>query len=253
MRKKALKKTSLLSREVNKIPTSLDEIKLSGDEISDSITVAGLISAGKETLIKKFPGVGWIWDWVEKAKDKAREEKMDILFTRYARKFNSIDEASAQLHTILETRGGQSLFTKLIQILDDGINDEEWVGLLANVLEDLSDIKFTQQFEVYAYSLAQMSRLSPQAIILLSKYEKWKSIHIQNTTTTSQQTLSGDWDSQVSSFFAREVGITDTDYKLRIAHSFRELEKEGLVSVQGHSLVLDSVGMNIYKIITRGN
>jgi hypothetical protein len=98
------------------------------------------------------------------------------------------------------------------------------------------------------YTLSQIDRLSPQALILISKYDVWREVNIQGTTTTSGFTM-GDWAPQVTRFLTTKMGGTNLHAGGRINHSFRELESTGMLALTGHQLKLTAFGLEIYRII----
>ena len=66
----------------------------------------------------------------------------------------------------------------------------------------------------------------------------------------SNQTIVGDWDSQAANFFAKNLG-TDESIRIRIGHSFRELEGLGMIYITpSKGLGCTSVGAELQKLIS---
>jgi len=204
----------------------LDKIALSKDKYAEIIG-----KAGSKTLARKLPIYGTLLEAVESFNQGVREEKLSILLQGFEKRFESSEEALRQFQKLFQSRAGVIIFEKIIHILDDGAEDKEWIDLLSNVLKNILNNEVEKQFEAQSYILAQISRLSPQALIVLSKKEKWHSYKFTGSTTTSKQTIVGDWDTQIAKFFASATSITDKSITSRIAHTFRELESIGMVSI----------------------
>lgn len=236
----------IAKKDNDAVPASLDDMKVSKGELAKAS-----VSAAAKELAKQIPVLDFFLNVADATSDIIRERKMEVLFRRYAAKFASHDQALERLAVVTGTRGGQALFSKVVQIVDEGTMDEEWLGLLANILDGVTDEGFAQQFDLYSFVLAQVQKLSPQALIVLSKYEHWKTVSIDSTSTTSGQTLSGDWDMRAANFLARQLTITDNAKILRMAHSFSELQKEGMVVLDGHNLKITLIGGEIYRLIMR--
>jgi hypothetical protein len=238
-------KRSLPNKHTKTEESYLDKVELNSKEVKDI-----LIAASSGTAIEFLPGIRSILSWVDKVNRAEHERKVEKLFKEYASRVGDGERAVKELQTLTKTPGGQTLFRKIIQIVDNGVGDDEWIKLLADVLRSLCDVSIERYFDLTAYAISQIDRLSPQSLIILSKFDYWKTCHVQGTTTTSGETLSGDWDQQVAGHLARGLGITDSGQILRIKHSFKELERAGMIVPRGHVISPTTMGHDIYKIIT---
>ena len=117
-------------------------------------------------------------------------------------------------------------------------------------LKKVSETEFEQYFDAQMFIMSQIDRLSPQALILISEYDIWKQADIQDTTTTSNQTM-GDWIPQATKFVNQKKGIDNLGVGARINHSFRELESTGMIDLKGHQLKLTAIGLEINRAITK--
>lgn len=215
-------------------------------------TVGILAKATSETIISSIPVLNKLFEWTERIDQASREEKLKALlieYIEYTVHFESLNDAVAGLKLLTSTRGGQTLFRKIIQIIDKGTEDIEWIRLLAMVLQRISETEFEKYFDAQMFILSQIDRLTPQALIILSKYDIWKKVNIQNTTTTSGKTVSGDWVSQATMFMRRYLNIKDLETGARVNHSFCELESSGMIELSGHQLKLTAVGIEIYRTL----
>lgn len=225
----------------------VNQVDLPDDKIGEVLSKAGgKIIADNIPIFNKFFGA------IEKVNSEIREEKLKILLSSFQSHFDSIDEAFAQFSKIFKNRAGIILFQKIIHILDQGDADEEWIDLLGNVLNSITADEVEKHFEEKSYILSQIARLSPQALLILSKGDNWGSVKFTGSTTMSNQTIVGDWDSQAAIFFASQVNITDEEVKLRISHTFRELESNGMIYVTpSKSLGCTQIGARVQSIVTK--
>jgi len=202
------------------------------------------LSAG----IKAIPVVSTVAEIIEKIDDELRDEKLQILLASFAERFDSAEDALNKLKELASTREGAILFRKLIQIMDNGDLDAEWLGVLSTALKKITDADLKAQFREIVYALGQIDRLTPQALIILSKYYKWSGVRIQGTTTASRQTTSGDWDVQAVSHWlpSEEPGV-----RTRIAHAFRELMSTGLITLNQQQIALEPIGDEVFRYVSK--
>ena len=244
-----IQKTSNNNKPNKKIETQLvsdpiEEVELSPQQI---VGVLGEATAGSIASI--VPGFNKIFEWIERVDQSSRQEKLKALLVEYKARFNSFDDAIAKLKLFTTTRSGQTLFRKIIQIVDKGPEDQQWIHLLAVILKKTTESEFEKYFDAQMFVLSQIDKLSPQALVLISEYEVWKQSNIQNTTTTSGQTM-GDWLPQITRFMRQKKNIDNLEVGARINHSFRELESAGMVDLKGHQLKLSAIGLEIHRTIT---
>ena len=237
------RKVDLVQPEHSEVSDPLEDIELKPQQI-----VGVLVEATSQTIASSFPGLNKLFEWVERIDQISREEKLKTLLIEYNAHFESTDDALSRLRLLTATRGGQTLFRKVIQIIDKGAEDQEWIRLLAKVVQRISEAEFEKYFDAQMFMLSQIDRLTPQALLILSKYGIWKGVNIQNTTTTSGQTV-GDWAPQVTMFMRQRIGIENLEVGGRINHSFRELESAGMITLSGHQLKLTAIGLEIYRIL----
>lgn len=223
-----------------------DQLELSGTE-----AVEVFVEASAGTLISSIPGVNKLLEWSERVSQGTKEKKLTMLLTQFAERCDSAEEAQARLAMVVGTTHGRILFHKVLQLSEKGSEDPEWVKLLANVLSNMSDSDIEAKFNEYEYALSQIDRLSVHAVVVLSRYEKWKGVSLSGSTTTSKHTVLGDWDSQAANFLAKNIGVTDSSIILRIGHSFLELERAGMVVLDGSQLKIDIIGAEVYRFINR--
>ncbi len=229
------------------ISDPLDAVEISGEQIA-AVVLGATTSTAAGVLASLIPPLGMLLEWSEKVDQGVKEQKLQTLLRKYNEYFSSLDETIAKIKFLTATRSGKVLLSKVIGLVDNMV-DEESIGLLANTLKNITNSEVEKKFEEHAYILSQIDRLTPQALVVLSKYEDWKACSLSGTTTTSKHTVSGDWDSQVAVFLAGKLGIIASDIKLRMAHSFWELESTGMIVLDGSFVKLEIIGAEVCRYI----
>lgn len=244
------KKESLTKiKSTNSLPIALELEKI---ELPMKKAQEVLKDALTETVGSSMPIFGKILEFTERVNQGVREEKLNILFQEYSSHFESIDQSISNLSFLLVTRSGQILFQKVVQILDNN-TEEESIKVLANVLKNIKTEEIEKHFQEYSYTLSQIGRLTSQALIVLSKHYLWETVSITNTTTTSGQTVSGDWDEQAAWYLYNRRPVKNPNKMVvsRMSHSFRELHSAGIITLSGQLLKTTDIGREIYRMISK--
>lgn len=239
--------TPITKTESIEILDPLDAVEITEEQMTAAVMEA-TTSTVAGTLASFIPPLGKLLEWSEKVDEGVKEQKLQTLLRKYNERFSSHDETIAKLKFLTATTSGKVLLSKVIRLVDN-MADGESIGLLANTLKNITDSEVEKKFEEHGYILSQIDRLTPQALVVLSKYEDWKTCSLSGTTTTSKHTVSGDWDSQVAVFLAGKLGITASDVKLRMAHSFWELESTGMIVLDGSFVKLEIIGAEVHRYI----
>jgi hypothetical protein len=231
------------------IADPLDAMEISDDQMTAAI-IEATTSTALGTLASFIPPLGRLIEWSEKVDQGVKEQKLHTLLRKYSERFSSQAETVTKLKFLTATTSGKVLLSKVIRLLDN-MADEESIDLLANTLKNITNSEIEKKFEEHTYILSQIDRLTPQALVILSRYEDWKDCSLSGTTTTSKHTVLGDWDSQIALFLAGKIGVTASDIKLRMAHSFWELESTGMVVLEGSFVKLEIIGAEVYRYIKK--
>ncbi|PJE64917.1 MAG: hypothetical protein COU90_00155 [Candidatus Ryanbacteria bacterium CG10_big_fil_rev_8_21_14_0_10_43_42] len=142
MQKKRKSKTTSTVVKRNETPNLLEEVELNPQQI------AGVLAeATSGAIVSSIPGLNKLFEWVERIDQASREEKLKTLLREYTVHFESVDNAISRLKLLTSTRGGQTLFRKIIQIIDKGAEDLEWIRLLAMALRRISEAEFEKCFD----------------------------------------------------------------------------------------------------------
>src|SRR3989338_7633744 len=150
------------NQRLNKRPVSvaartLDKINLINEtDITDKQNRDALVNAAIKTIGGAIPGLREFMVAVDNVNQEVREQKLSNILRSFSNRFENIEGAQAKFQHIVGSRAGTILFHKIIQIVDSGELDEEWLVLLANVLYNITDENIEGAFEESGYLLSQI-------------------------------------------------------------------------------------------------
>ena len=224
----------------------LEDIELSDKERALLIADTG-ISSG----IEMIPYVGQLIGLANKFSDALDKKKLEKLLVILRKKMDSQEKFSAAINDLITNVYGLTLFQKTIQILRKD-NNEDFIELLSNVVHNICSEDFERMFDQFNYILSQIEKLSAQALLLISKYEEWKGIRLERATGMGSGIICPDWDSQLTTYFVRKIGLSDEGKIGRINHAFHELESNGIIHTtrETKSVDLTSIGRELYEKVT---
>lgn len=221
-------------------------VELSPEEIRGA-----LVDAGSKAFAREIPFFNKIFGVIDQVHRELRDKQLNSLLQQFNAKLDSNDETIKRLNALFSEPNGVALFGKITSILNNGSYNEEWIGLLSNALKKISDVEIKERFDELEYILSQIARLSPQALIILSKGDKWRTARLSGGSSTSKETLLGDWDMQIAKFFAANVGITERDTISMLAHTFRELETANMIYLTTSKTVeCREIGARVQNLIS---
>lgn len=163
-----------------------------------------------------------VLNWNENVDEEIKEAKKALLLSNYLEQTDENTSAISDLKNLLISGPGNTLFNKILQILDDNPPDPVLVNHLAAALEHIIDTDFESLFEEHKYALAQIDQLTPQALAILADYGSWPLITLNNRITSGSRVTS-DWLTEFTSAYAATKGIADPRLQERIRFSINEL------------------------------
>lgn len=218
-----------LMKAGQKIEDKLDTIILSEDEIqeiSNKETSRTLFSAILESI--GLGGVVKVLETSEKIEEKINDRKKSYLMASYFSEVDNIEEEILKLKKFVSDPAGNTLFNKIVRIVNANHPNKEYITLLSKVLKRITNSDFQKLFSKHIYALNQIEKLTPQALIVLADFENWPEYTIGNYASRGG-IISTEWTENFSEFYTHYKGITDDDIKRRIAHSIKELLRNDLI------------------------
>ncbi len=226
---------------------------LRGIELSQEKQNKILLETVGAKIFERIPLFGGLINFFQTYRDKIDAAKLAVLWEKLREKMQSQEQFTEAINRILSSNTGLNLFQKIFKILNKDHFDPEFVDLLASCLKNMSVSDLDKMFEELNYTLSQIERISVQALIILSKHQFWNGVRLERATNMSGQLIAGDWDNQVSNHFAAKIGMsTDKKGIERLAHTFRELQANGLTMLnnQTRSVDLTEIGKDVFELIS---
>ncbi|QBP43170.1 hypothetical protein [Paenisporosarcina antarctica] len=173
--------------------------------------------------------ISTVLTWNEEVNQNITEAKQLILLEQY---FNKVDEQAKgvkMLSELLKNPQGNTLFNKILRIIDDSPPDPELTEHLSTVLKKIiEEGNFEELFERHRYALGQIERLTPQAITIIADYQNWPSIQL-GTSISFGPKIKSDFYTEFTQAYSQLKHITDINKLKRIQHSVVEIQNIGLM------------------------
>lgn len=213
------------------------EVRLQEMEIKDReqeiIKEKGLKTI-RNTGLSLLGGVGEIistvLDWNEQVNEDITEAKKMILLEQYLNKADDHEKAINMLKDFLISPQGNTLFNKILRVVDDSPPDPELARHLSATLKKIVENgRFEELFEQHKYALAQIERLTPQALTIISDYSQWPPIKIDGLVVAEGPKITSDWSGAFTRAYCQFKQIRDEAKYKRVLHSIIELQRQGFI------------------------
>ena len=202
----------------------IDKVRLS-EEAEVEITK----SKAKKLVRDKVLGIFKIGEivseflnWNESLDEDLREAKKEYLLAEYFEKNENNTLAISELRKFLSSPQGNTLFNKILRVLDDSPPDIELAKHLSSALQYIVKADFYKLFEQHKYALSQIERLTPQALSILADYRSWPMLSLGSYSANGSKVTS-DWLMEFSQAYATKKGIHESEMQNRVRHSINEL------------------------------
>jgi len=158
------------------------------------------------------------------------------------------------LKQLLTSPQGNTIFNKILRILDNTPPDIELTNNLAKVLKHIAESDFVNLFEDHKYALNQIEMLTPQALTMLSDHKNWKPWELKAYAAQGPR-ITSVWLPNFLGTYCAAKGITDDKTKAKISHSMEDLIKnryiEAMVTTQKGigAIFLTDIGKLVIRYI----
>jgi hypothetical protein len=204
----------------------IDEVKLSPEE-EEAIVATKIEKTIRDKVLGLFKVgeiVNTILNWNEEVDKDIKEAKKGYLLSSYFNKTDQTENSVEKIKEFLTNPKGNTIFNKILRILDNTPPDTELTEHLATVLKHIINTDFNSLFEEHKFALNQIEMLTPQALSLLADHKNWKPWQLKSYSSANGK-ITSDWLPDFVYVYAASKGITDTDIKARILHSMNDLDK----------------------------
>lgn len=245
-----------LEQRLNKIDLPKKEKK----GIAKSKTISTLINKGLSTCIVGEV-VNTVLTWNEEVDKELKEAKKEFLLSSYMNKTDDIEKTITKLTDFLTNVKGNTLFNKLLEILNNTPPDIELTTNLSTILNNFVYSDFNTLFEEQKYVLNLIEHLTPQALSLMTHYKDWKKWQLSQYTQVNGKLMSS-WVSDFVSNYLKSKNINSKEMALKVSHSMEDLIKHRCVTEKLYQrqkfdpskpidveIHLTEIGQMIYKYI----
>jgi hypothetical protein len=179
-------------------------------------------------LFKVGEVISALLSWNENIDKDIKEAKRDHLLALYFHQNEQSVTAISDLKSFLSSGQGNTLFNKIIRILDDSAPDEQLVAHLSAALKHIVDSDFRSLFEDHKYALSQIEQISPQALAILADQSSWPEMNLGSYQANGTKVQS-DWLNEFATVYAQSKGIADSAMQSRVGYSINELTSRRII------------------------
>lgn len=208
----------------------IEEVKLSKQQETEIIAEKTVKTIRDKTLglFKIGDLINTVLSWNEEVDNDLKEAKKEYLMNSYFNKADQTEDSVQKIKELLTSPQGNTIFNKILRILDDTPPDVELTEHLSNVLKNIVESDFTRLFEDHKFAINQIEMLTPQALSLLADKGNWPGWKLTSYSSSGAR-LTSDWLSDFVNVYSASKGISDNHIKSKISHSMNDLVKNRYV------------------------
>lgn len=218
------------SAQKKTLDARLDKIALPEDEVSKIV-----YKKSKDIIRDKVLGsfkigeiINTVLTWNESIDEELKKAKKEYLLAYY---FDLNEQNSLSLHNLkdfLTNAQGNTIYNKILRILDDTPPDLELSQHLSNALSYIVNSDFKMLFDNHKYALSQIEKLTPQALTILADQASWPKITLGSYASTGGK-ITSDWLVEFTQAYSAKKGLQNSDWINRVQHSINQLISERLI------------------------
>lgn len=161
-------KLSEEQKEKVKIDTT---VETGGSTIKSGLSI---LTAGTSDIIFE------VLNWKKRLDENMDDAKKSILMAEYMKKFDTIEQGVDNLERVLSDLYGQTLFSKIDNMVADNPLDDEIIKKLSNVMKTISDSDNLEAvFTPAKQVLNLINKLSPMSLYMIGEFPKWPTFSMQ--------------------------------------------------------------------------
>jgi hypothetical protein len=158
----------------------------------------------------------------ENVDKEIKEAKKNILFAEFFHISETNQHVISDLKKLLTSAQGNTLFNKILRIIDDNPPDSLPIDHLSSALKHIVNSDFEALFEAHKYALSQIEQISPQALAILADQRNWPNIALGTYRSTGTK-ITTDWLVEFTEAYTMRKNIFDNAVKHRVKYSVSEL------------------------------
>lgn len=155
-------------KEKVKIDTT---VEAGGSTIKSGLSI---LTAGTSDIVFE------VLNWKKRLDENMDDAKKSILMAEYMKKFDTIEQGVDNLERVLSDLYGQTLFSKIDNMVADNPLDDEVIKKLSNVMKTISDSDNVEAiFPPAKQVLNIIDKLSPMSLYMIGEFPKWPTFSMQ--------------------------------------------------------------------------
>ena len=194
-------------------------------------------------------------NWNEGIDGELKKAKKDVLLEEFFDSVENHEEAISNIKLLITNPQGNTLFNMVLRILDDSPPDLELIGHLSTALKYIVENgKFQEMFEKHKFALAQIEKLSPQALTILCDYKSYPDFNIGSVAVNNGK-VSSEWNTQFVQAYCLKKEITSSEIITRVSHVIIQLQTQGYLGAYAskentYYCKVTSIGSDLLPYIT---
>ncbi len=215
----------------------LENVQLSVEQENEIIADKTVKTIRDKTLglFKVGDIINTVLNWNEEVDNDLKEAKKEYLMNSYFDKTDQTQDSVQKIKELLTSPQGNTIFNKILRILDNTPPDIELTEHLSNVLKNIVETDFISLFEDHKFAINQIEMLTPQALTLLADSRNWQAWKLTSYSSNGPR-ITSHWLPDFVNVYSASKGITDNHLKSKISHSMNDLIKnryvEGMLTQQ---------------------
>lgn len=165
--------------------------------------------------------------WSKEVNKEIKDAKKAVLLEQYINKIDNQEDSINKLKLFITNPQGNVLFNKILMILDDYPPDLELINHLAKALKYMvNNDNFYKMFEQHKFALAQIEKLTPQALTILTDYKNYPEFNV-GTSIAFGAKITSEWHDKFIEAYCKSKRIDSLEMRSRVAHVIIQLESQG--------------------------
>lgn len=205
------------------LENEINNIKLSDEEVNE-IRDSHAIKVFDDKVLGKIPGYKLaksLLTWNSEVNTEIKNAKKEMLLVNCCSKLNDNGKSIEEIKNFITNPTGNTLFNKILQILDDNPPDPELVQHLSSALLYISQSDFEKLFNDHKYALSQIQLMTPHSLTILTDSRNWPSFN-PGSYTSNGGVITTDWLDAFSHSYIASKQVENGVKKL-IKHCVNEL------------------------------
>ncbi|WP_298899779.1 hypothetical protein [uncultured Psychroserpens sp.] len=210
----------------------LEDVKLTEEQENEIVADKTVKTIREKTLglFKIGDLINTVLNWNDEIDNDLKEAKKEYLMNSYFQKTDQTEESIKKIKELLTSPQGNTIFNKILRILDNTPPDLELTEHLSNVLKNIVDTDFVGLFEDHKFAINQIEMLTPQALTLLSDYSNWENWKaVRGYFSSDGVRISSNWSREFVNAYSASKGIINGSMKSKISNSMNDLIKNQYV------------------------